>query len=115
MSGRLIVENGTGRAIHTMGCGTLFAVALASRTFQPTVGWLHCLQRFTIPVGRSSYRVTVEARYGQCGPGSSYSAIKTCGPDRRPPPLPPGDYHAILFQAGRLVQAPSPLPVRVTR
>jgi hypothetical protein len=115
MSGRLIVENGTGRAVRTGGCGTLFAVALASSTYQPTVVWPACLQYFTIPVGRSSYRVIVEARYGQCGPGSSYSAIKACGPDGRPPPLPPGDYHAILFQVHpHLVQAPPPILVRVT-
>src|SRR5262245_45694457 len=114
MSGRLIVENSSGRAIHAWGCGTLFAVVLASRTYHPTVAWPACLQRLTIPIGRSSYRVTVEARYGQCGPGSSDSAIKACGPDGRMPPLPPGDYNAILFQAHDLVRAPPPVPVRVT-
>jgi hypothetical protein len=71
MSGRVIVVNSSGRAIHAWGCGTPFAVALASRTYQPTLAWRLCLQRLTIPVGRSNYRVTVEARYGQCGPGSS--------------------------------------------
>jgi hypothetical protein len=34
-------------------------------------------------------------------------------PDGRPPPLPPGDYRAVLFQLGHLVQAPPAVQVRV--
>lgn len=45
MRGRVIVENNTGHAIHVGGCGTLFQVALASKTYRPAVAWLGCLQR----------------------------------------------------------------------
>jgi hypothetical protein len=54
MSGRVVVENNTGRAIRVPGCGTLFQVALGSNKYQPTVAWLSCLQMFTIPIGESS-------------------------------------------------------------
>jgi hypothetical protein len=107
MSGRLIVQNDTGRPVHSAGCGTLFQVALTSRTYRPTVAWLTCLQFFTIPVGRSSYRVPVEASRTVCPQGSAH-AVRTC-------PLPPGDYQAVLFQIRQLVRAPRPVPLRVTR
>jgi hypothetical protein len=114
MSGHLIVENDTGRAIRAWGCGALFVVALASRTYRPSIAWPACIQSFTIPAGRSRYRVTVEASYYQCSQGAPQGAIKACGPDGRMPPLPPGDYQAILFQLHHLVQTPPPVPVRVT-
>jgi ribosomal 50S subunit-recycling heat shock protein len=106
VSGRVIVENNTGRSVSTVACGSLFQVALSSKAYHPAVAWLTCVQSFTIPVGRSTYRVTVEARRSPCPQGSSH-VIKTC-------PLPPGDYHAVLFQLGHLVQAPRPMPFRVT-
>jgi len=113
MSGRLIVENNTGRAIRTWGCGTLFVVALTSSTYQPAIPWLACLQSFTIPAGRTTYRLTIAASYYQCPVRDPQGAIKACGPDGQMPPLPPGDYRAILFQPRHLVQAPAPVAVRV--
>jgi hypothetical protein len=65
----VVVENNTGRAIHVFGCGTLFQVALVSSTYRPAIAWPGCLQPFTIPVGESSYPVTVGARYSQCHQG----------------------------------------------
>jgi len=115
MSGRLIVENNTGRAMRAWGCGTLFQVALTSRTYQPAIAWQLCAQSFTIQAGRSSYRVRVYASYSQCGRGFRQGASKACLPGGRPPPLPPGDYQAILFQVRHLIQAPPPVPVRVVQ
>jgi hypothetical protein len=114
MSGRVVVENDTGRAIHVSGCLTLFQVALVSNKYQPAVVWFTCLQAFTIPVRESSYPVTVEASYSECREGRPQGTVRACLPDRRPPPLPPGDYHAMIFQAGNLVRVPPAMTVRVT-
>jgi hypothetical protein len=112
MTGRVVVGNDTGRAIHVWGCQTLLQVALTSSRYRPTMAWLHCRQRFTIPAGRSSYRLTVVARYLQCS--KSLGATRACLPDGRPPPLPPGHYRAMLFQSRHLVQVPHGIPVEVT-
>ncbi len=112
MTGRVIVSNDTGRAMHVWGCKTLFQVALTSSSYHPTVAWLACRQRFTIPVGRSSYRVTVVARYLRCS--TSPGATRACLHDGRPPPLPAGHYRAMLFQSRHLVKVPLAIPVEVT-
>jgi hypothetical protein len=41
MPGRVVVENNTGRAIHVLGCGTLFQVALVSSTHRPAIAWYY--------------------------------------------------------------------------
>ena len=109
IKGRVVVRNNTGRAIHTSGCGMLFQVALASNSYHPGVAWLTCLQRFTIPVGVSSYRVTVAATYLVCGDRQS----PACPPGGGMPPLPTGKYRARLFQSRHLVQVPPGVRVRV--
>ncbi len=114
MSGHVVVENDTGRAIRASGCLTLFQVALASSSYHPAIAWLDCLQSFTIPAGQSSYPVTVAASYGQCGPGGPGDAVKACLPGGQMPSLPPGIYRAVLFQVRHLVPAPPPVTVRVT-
>src|SRR5262245_15814630 len=67
INGRVVVRNNTGRAIHTSGCLTLFQVVLANSRYHPDPTWLACLQPFTIPVGLSSYQITVAATYLHCG------------------------------------------------
>jgi len=115
MSGRVVVENNTGRAIHVSGCLALFQVALASSTYQPAVAWPLCLQSFTIPVGESSYPTQVEASYGECHEGRPQGALRACLPNGHPPPLPPGDYRAMLYQSSNVVPVPPAMTVRVTR
>ena len=110
MSGRVVIENNTGHSIRAAGCLSLFQVALTSSTYKPDMMWLTCLQRFTIPVGTSSYPVKVIASYNQCG---EQPAQKRCQADG-PPPLPPGTYHAVLFQSSHLVPVPPAIAVRVT-
>src|SRR6266487_4384768 len=114
MSGRVVVENSTGHAIHVTGCVTLFQVVLVNNKYKPTVAWFTCLQKFTIPVGESSYPATVEASYSRCGPGRPRGGLRACLPNNHPPPLPPGDYHAVLFQAVHVVPVPSAETIRVT-
>jgi hypothetical protein len=114
MPGNVVVENNTGHAIRVSGCVKLFQVLLASSTYQPPVAWFTCSQRFTIPAGESRYPVTVWASYNQCSQGQPQHGLRACRPDGRMPPLPPGTYHAKLFQAHNLVRVPPALTVRVT-
>ncbi len=113
MTGQVLVDNHTGHAIHTFGCLSLFQVLLNSRTYRPTVAWAACLQRFTIPAGQTRYRVTVWASSSQCSQARPPQGLKACLPDGRMPPLPPGTYHARLFQAHPLVRVPPAITVRV--
>jgi hypothetical protein len=112
MRARVIVDNRTGRAIHSLGCDSLFAVALVSSSYHPVPGWFNCAQRITIPVGESSYPVTLSASYDMCGstlPGSA----KTCLPGGHMPPLAVGDYRAELFQSTHVVPVPPVISVQV--
>jgi hypothetical protein len=113
IKGRLVVTNNTGRAIHALGCGTLFQVALTSNTYHPDVAWPLCLQHLTIPAGVTSYRITVNATYLSCGQSQSASTTPACPPGGGMPPLPAGKYRAKLFQSRHVVQAPPGVPVRV--
>jgi hypothetical protein len=108
MDATLIVENHTGDALEFAGCGSPFAVALGNDDTQPAVAWPACRQGFTLPTGKSTYALPVVARYLSCGPGGP-----PCdGLD--PPPLPPGEYQAKLYQNPDVVPAPTPVTIRVT-
>ena len=114
MTGRVLVRNRTGHALHLIGCGGFFQVALASRTYHPQVAWPACAQRLTIPAGRSSYRVRIGATYNECTQGPPQDGMKSCLPGGRMPPLPSGVYHTEFFQSRPLAAAPAPVTVRVT-
>ena len=113
MAGRLVVENHTGHALHVAGCGSLFQLDLVGSTYQPAVNWPACLQEITIPVGTSSYRMTVTASYNQCDESGSQGTARACLPSGMPP-LAPGHYAAELFQSSHVLPAPPGIPVRVT-
>jgi len=81
------------------GCLSPFEVLLTSGKYWPTVAWPLCLQPFTIPAGETRYPVTVWATYSQCSQGRPHDGVIGCLPGGRMPPLPPGTYHARLFQA----------------
>lgn len=114
MTGRILVRNRTGHALHLKGCASLFQVALASRTYHPKVAWPLCLQRLTIPAGRSSYRVQILATYLQCTQGPPHDGAPSCRPGGRMPLLAPGVYHTQFFQSLPLAAPPAPVTVRVT-
>ena len=63
LAGHVVVDNNTGHAIHSSGCGVLFTVALASSSYHPVAATPSCLQFFTIPAGTSRYRVQGLASY----------------------------------------------------
>jgi len=115
MAAHVLIDNNTGHAVHVSGCGSLFAVALTRPGYRPAVGWPACLQRITIPVGDTRYRVTIDATFMQCGPGRARDGLRACLPGGHMPPLPPGTYHARLFQASPLVRTPPAITVQVTR
>lgn len=112
MSGRVVVDNRTGHAIHVGACGLPFMVALSSHTYHPTVAWLACAHIFTIPAGSSSYRVEILASYLACGLRGGPS----CLPGKHKiPPLPAGRYQAkLFFQGKQFGPAPPAIPLRVT-
>jgi len=116
MTAHVVLNNNTGHVIHEWGCGSLFQVALTSRTYHPDVVTLTCLQSLTIPAGKTTYAVQVRATYLTCGPGHGRAGAKACLPGKQKmPPLSPGHYKAKLFiQVRQLGPAPPAIPVRVT-
>jgi hypothetical protein len=108
----VIVHNNTGHALHTTGCG-LFQVVLGNDKIHQNVASV-CVQRYTIPVGASSYPVTVLAAYLQCRPGPPTASHVPCTQGPGMPPLPPGLYRATLSQEGNVVPNPPSITVRVT-
>jgi hypothetical protein len=114
MQARVVVRNNTGRAISAYGCGGLFAIGLVNSTYQQEVAWPLCRQHFTIPTGQSTWQAFIEASYLGCvtGPHSS----RPCLPNGHPPPIPPGDYQAVVYQPppGHIVPTPPAVMVRVT-
>lgn len=109
----IVVDNGTGHAIHAYGCGQLFELALGSDSYPAQAGWPACLQPLTIAVGRSSYPWKITASYDGCG-GTGNPPPPACLPAGGPPPLPAGMYRVVFFQSSNLVSAPAPIPVQVT-
>jgi len=112
--GRVVVDNSTGRPVPVWGCNFLFQVLLVGRGYQPVPAWPACLQRFTIPVGESSYPVTVAARYNQCSRSGGQGPILPCMADGQPPPMPDGVYRAIVYVSDHRLPAPAPVTVRIT-
>ena len=115
MSGRVIVDNNTGRIVRVYGCGVPFQIALSSSSYKPDVAWYTCLQLITIPIGESRYAVTVVASYLSCTENAARSAPRACLPNGDPSALPSGNYDAVLFQNPRISPAPPPVPILVTR
>lgn len=115
ISGKVVVENATGRDINVVVCHSLFQVLLRSTTYAPEPGWLLCRQQITIPTGRSSYPVPVLATYNECGQSGATDSFPACLPPANVmPPLSPGMYWATTFEDGNSIPLPTPVKVRVT-
>jgi hypothetical protein len=112
MVAQVVVDNRTGRVIHVIGCLSIFQLALDGSSYHPDPAWAACAQKLTIGLGTSSYPVTLTASYLACGAGAGTPA---CLPGGDPmPPLPAGEYRAVLFQSSPIASAPAAIPVRVT-
>jgi hypothetical protein len=112
ISGQVVVENRTGHDIQLGGCG-IFQVLLTNNTYQPSSFWATCFTRYTIPMGESSYPITVIAAHNWCSQSGSTGTLPACLPNG-PPPLPPGDYQATTLEAGDALPIPAPVKVTVT-
>ncbi len=109
IEGELVIDNTTGQTIELTGCGSPFTVVLESAdgSIRQNIGSLACLSYHTVPVGRSSWSVTVFGTDGNaCAGGSTTPGLPACGPDGRPPPLPPGLYTATVEMPSSLPAAP---------
>jgi hypothetical protein len=111
MAGKVIVTNDTGQALHGDGCG--FDVALSNDRITSSIG---CAGggSVTIPIGVSSWPVTVSGSYTACGQDPQNASHPPCLKDGHAPPLPPGDYRAELILYPRLVPTPPSIGIRVT-
>lgn len=115
ISGKVVVENLTGRDINFIACHSIFQVLLRSGTYTPDPGWLLCAERFTVPTGQSSYPVPVRATYNECGQTGATGGVLACSPPGNVmPPLPPGVYWATTFEEGNWIPLPAPIRVRVS-
>jgi hypothetical protein len=114
MSALVVVQNNTGHPVRAFACGTPFEIALISRGYRPTVAWNTCLQIITIPVGESSYPVTLDASYLACPEHGPRGTLRGCLAGGKPPALPAGTYRARLFQHWHLVPVPPTIKIRVT-
>ena len=114
LTGRVIVANDTGQAVRGTKCGGYFQVVLTNSHAAQQPAWDECAQRFTFPVGESTYPVTITATYLACTSGPAQGSIPACLQNNAPPPLPPGDYQAKLFQSGDIVSIPAPITLRIT-
>jgi len=114
MEGRVVVENKTGHPIRATKCGSFFQIGLQNAAIRWHAIWPQCAVPFTIPVGESTYPVTVLAAYATCGE-APLAGLPKCstGPSPGPPPLPPGEYQATLFQSSPIVSLPLPIDVTV--
>lgn len=115
IAGKIVVENPTGRDIHLTGCHSIFEVLLVSSTYRPDSIWLNCLQRFTIPTGRSIYSTLVSASLSGCVQPGGMGNLPAClPPPNVMPPLPRGAYWATTFERGNQIPLPAPVKVTVT-
>lgn len=114
MSGKVIVTNDTGRALHGDGCLTPFLVEVGNDKIAPNWGTPLCLEHFTIPVGESSWPVTVHGSLSMCSGDGPDGEIPQCLPNGNTPPLPPGSYRAMLLQDPHFVPTPPAISIRVT-
>jgi hypothetical protein len=113
MAAHAVVVNRTGHALHLVGCGSIFQVALTSPTYEPVVVWAACASAVTVPVGRTTYPVRVDATYFECTNAMLQPGIPACRTGGSAPPLPAGDYRATLYQSPHIAPQPPSVPVRV--
>jgi hypothetical protein len=112
---KLRVLNRTGSPVTVTTCHSPFAVALSNKSYHPELLRQLCATSFTIPVGKSTYELPLEASYSSCGGEGTIPGQDAQLPciDGRQPPLPVGKYQVRLYQTPAVVSAPAPISVRV--
>src|SRR5580658_4147870 len=112
MTAHVIVDNRSGQALKVGGCGSLFQVLLTSAHVHPQPAWPSCIEPISVPVGVSKYTVSVMASYSMCDQRGPPPVCRKAG---QPPPLPPGQYEATLFQIRSIAPPPPPPTIWVTQ
>jgi len=111
----LVVNRGTIPINLTKACRPDFVVALTNSNYVPQVAFATvCSGRpFTIAPGANHLHVDVTTTYLGCRQGGSPSTVPNCLSDE-PPPLPAGNYDAVLIGDGLALPEPRPVPVTLT-
>ena len=111
ISGQVTVDN-AGPPQQVQGCGELFVAVLQNNTIPQRPAWAGCLQTFTVPSGRTTYPITVDANYQACSQEPPGDVLDPpCLAGNTMPPLPPGSYQAVLYNGSGF---PTPPPINVT-
>lgn len=110
---RITVNNNLGADIHFTGCGPIFRVLLVGSNQHPTPSWLLCASPITIPMGETTYPVSIAATYSECS-ATKGQGMPACMPDGSMPGIPPGKYAVTTWVETDQVRVPDPVTVTVT-
>lgn len=116
IDGYLLVDNhGTVPINLTHGCRPDFVVVLTSSSYTPQVAWTTGCSglAFIIEPGTNRFPLQVMTTYLECrqrGPVTTEPKCLTSGP----PPLPAGNYDAVLVGDGLALPKPQPISVILT-
>jgi hypothetical protein len=112
----LVIDNNTGADITIPGCGPMWYVALTDASHGPDIGFAEpCLAPLVIRVGQTRYPTMVVTSYRRCVEAPSIGSIAPTCVNGSAPPLPAGEYTAILVGNHKdpLPGIPNPAPVNV--
>jgi cytoskeletal protein RodZ len=112
----LVVDNNTGADITIPGCGPLWAITLTNASHPAAVAFtLPCLPSLVIGVGQTRFPTMLMASLSSCTDGPSLDDTMAKCVDGGPPPVPPGEYSAVLvgLEKDPLPGIPNPAPVPI--
>ncbi len=112
----LVVNHGTVPINLTTSCRPDYVVVLTSSTYTPQVAWATvCSGRpFIVAPGTNRLPLHVITTYLGCRQGGPPSTEPRCL-SSGPPPLPAGDYDAVLVGDGLALPKPQPIAVTLTK
>ena len=115
----LVVRNESGKAVDLLStngnvrCTPKWTIALGNAHIPADVSFAkECGSKpLVVRPGENRFQVKVLARYSSCDSPGKPACV---GIQRRPPPLPPGRYDAVLVGGLPRLPKPVPVPVQVT-
>jgi hypothetical protein len=114
MHATVVITNHTGHAIEDTKCGAPFVISLRSKRAYQEAMFPLCAESYSLPVGRSTYPVTIASTYLTCthSPATDRSRPR-CLATLRPPPLPKGKYQAFVVGLPGAVSSARPVEITV--
>ena len=106
MAAHVVVRNDTHNVLVATKCGQLFQVVLVKPGARPAVTKPRCDGSVPIPIGESTYPVTIDADTPGCPADVSCAADSTSL-------LPAGDYQATLVEGNDVIPIPPRVSVQV--